>query len=237
MRILVCDDNTELLEQLKKYINEFFTNIGVQAPECMFYTNGEELLNNEDYADIAFLDVEMPGLSGIHVGNELKMRNPRIKIFIVTYHPDYLDEAMKFEVFRFLSKPIDKNRLFRNLKDAVRLHNMYTKKVIVSTKDRQRVFHSEDIVLVESANRKVNVYTTSEVLVSVQNMEHWRKTLSMPCFFSTYHSYIVNMKYVDEIVKGKVILKFSDMKKEAYLARRKISAFNDAFTLFLESTK
>lgn len=237
MRILICDDNEELQEQLRKYIKEFFANIGVSGPECACYSNGEELLNNESYADIAFLDVEMPGLSGIYVGNELKIRNPRIKIFIVTSHPDYLDEAMKFEVFRFLSKPVDKNRLFRNLKDAVRLYNMYTKKVVVSTKDKQRVFQSEDIVLVESANRKVHVYTTSDMLISIQNMDYWRKTLSMPCFFSTYHSYIVNMKYIDQIVKGKVILKFSGIEKEAYLARRKSSAFNDAFTLFLESIK
>lgn len=237
MRILICDDNIELLEQLNKYIKEFFSEMRVQTPECICYSNGEDLLEKETCADIAFLDVEMPGLSGIHVGNELKNRNPRIKIFIVTSHPDYLDEAMKFEVFRFLTKPIDKNRLFRNLKDAVRLHNLYTKKVIVTTKDRQRVFQSEEIVLVESANRKVYVYTTSEVMVSIQNMEYWRKTLSMPCFFSTYHSYIVNMKYVDEIKKGKIILKFSGVEKEAYLARRKSSAFNDAFALFLESTR
>ena len=237
MRILICDDDEQLLEQLKKYIREFFEKIGTQTPECICYTSGEKLLSSEDYADIAFLAVEMPGLSGIYVGNELKNRNPRVKIFIVTSHPDYLDEAMKFEVFRFLTKPIDKNRLFRNLKDAVRLHNMYTKKIIVSTKDRKQVFDSEDIVLVESADRKVYVYTTKEVLVSVHSMEHWRKTLTMPCFFSTYRSYIINMKYVDRIVKGKVVLKFSGVEKEAYLARRKSAAFSDAFILFLESTR
>lgn len=237
MRILICDDDIQLLEKLEQLIKEFFSNIGGFAPECVCYTNGDALLKNEDFADIAFLDVEMQGLSGIYVGNALKERNPRIKIFIVTSHPDYLDEAMKFQVFRFLSKPIDKNRLFRNLKDAVRMHNMYTQKVIVYTKEGNRVFQSEDIALVESANRKVYVYTTSGVFISVNNMEYWRKTLSMPCFFSTYHSYIVNMKYVDQTMKGKVILKFCGVEKEAYLSRRKYSKFNDVFALFLESTK
>ena len=90
------------------------------------YTSGDDLLLKERYADIAFLDVEMPGRSGIHVGARLKEYNPKIKVFIVTSFPDYLDEAMRFQVFRYLSKPIDKSRLFRNLKDAVYLHNMET---------------------------------------------------------------------------------------------------------------
>ena len=110
MRILLCDDNEEILIQLQKYINGFFKEIGSIEPILASYTNGDELLSAESFADISFLDVEMPGRSGIHVGAKLQEINPRIMIFIVTSYPDYLDEAMRFHVFRYLSKPIDKNR-------------------------------------------------------------------------------------------------------------------------------
>lgn len=65
----------------------------------------------------------MPGLDGIYVGNELKKKDKDIIIFIITSYSEYLDEAMRFHVFRYLSKPIDRQRLFRNLKDALDLYH------------------------------------------------------------------------------------------------------------------
>ncbi len=65
----------------------------------------------------------MPGLDGIYVGNELKKKDKDIIIFIITSYSEYLDEAMRFHVFRYLSNPIDRQRLFRNLKDALDLYH------------------------------------------------------------------------------------------------------------------
>ena len=73
--------------------------------------------------DLLFLDIEMPGMNGIYVGNELKKANKNVLIFVVTSYSEYLDEAMRFHVFRYLSKPIDRQRLFRNLKDALDLYH------------------------------------------------------------------------------------------------------------------
>ena len=114
MRIILCDDDKIFLQQMKKYLLEFFRLDKLRAPEIASYVSGDELAASGDVGEIAFLDVEMPGLSGIHVGEKLKRLNPRIKIIILTSYIDYLDEAMKFHVFRYLSKPVDKNRLFRN---------------------------------------------------------------------------------------------------------------------------
>lgn len=47
----------------------------------------------------------MLGRSGIHVGAELMQKNVYVKIIIITSFPDYLDEAMDFHVYRYLSKP------------------------------------------------------------------------------------------------------------------------------------
>ena len=71
----------------------------------------------------------MPGMNGIYVGNELKKANNNIIIFIVTSYSEYLDEAMRFHVFRYLSKPLDKQRFFRNMKEAVDLYNTITVKI------------------------------------------------------------------------------------------------------------
>ena len=84
MRILICDDDILVIEQLEGYIKVFFEKISVKCPEIVCFSDGESLLADKGDKDILFLDIEMPGINGIYVGNELKKANDRIIIFIVT---------------------------------------------------------------------------------------------------------------------------------------------------------
>ena len=237
MRILFCDDNALILKQLQQYVSEYFQRIGGELPEFASYSSGDLLLQNEIWADIAFLDVEMPGVSGIRVGARLKELNPRIKILIVTSYPDYLDEAMRFQVFRYLSKPIDKNRLFRNLKDAMYQYNMETREYPIITHDGIVVCRSEDIVCVEAAQRKVFVYNVNQVIRSAENMDYWRAVLNLPCFYFPHRSYIINMRFVSNVAKDTITLKYAGMKKDVFLARRRFPHFKDTYLVYLESVK
>lgn len=236
MRILFCDDDRETLAQVQAYVKEFFQSLGGAQPDFAAYTSGDALLAGEAYADIAFLDIEMPGESGIHVGAQLKEYNPKIKIFIITSFADYLDEAMRVQVFRYLSKPIDRNRLFRNLKDAVYQYNMDTHEIPICTADGVIILPAEKIVCVETVERKTYVYTTEETLRTTDSMERMRAALSLPCFYTPYRSFIINMRYVSQIRKDLIVLKYGGKTKEAYLARRRYTQFRDAYMLFLEST-
>lgn len=237
MRILFCDDDSDILTQLQDYVAEYFAHIGGFLPEYEAYTSGELLLEKETSADIVFLDVEMPGLSGIHVGAELKKRNPSCKIFIVTSYPDYLDEAMRFQVFRYLSKPIDKNRLFRNLKDAIYQHTMETREYPVITETGMVVLRADEILCVEATQRKCLLHTTRGIYVSNETMEYWKKTLSLACFYATHKSFIINMRYVCEIQKDTILLRYDGTEKEAYLAKRKFTQFKDAYLFYLGSVQ
>ena len=237
MRILFCDDNNDVLTIIQKYVSEYFRNLGGIQPDYAMYTSGDDLLKNEYRADIAFLDIEMPGTSGIHIGAKLKEYNPQIKIFIVTAYPDYLDEAMRFQVFRYLSKPIDKNRLFRNLKDALYLYHMESKEYPIITNTGIHLYKSEDIVCVEALNRKVVVYTIDADLISVNNLDHWKNQLNIPCFFSPHRSFIINMRFVNSIEKDAINLKYGNKQKEVFLTRRKYTQFKDTYLQYLESTR
>lgn len=237
MQIILCDDNAVVLEQLRTYVSEFFTQTGGAMPELACYQSGDALLAANPRADIAFLDVEMPGTSGIRVGALLKERNPGIKIFIVTSYPDYLDEAMRFQVFRYLSKPIDKDRLFRNLKDAVYQYSMESREYPITTAQGVFVRRAEEIVCVEARQRRVIVHTTDGAFLSTQNIEFWRKSLSLPCFYMTHRSFIVNMRFVHSIRKDAVVLKNQSMEVVAYLTRRRYTAFKDTYLWYMESVK
>lgn len=93
MRILICDDDLLIVEKLQKYLKSYFSHLHLSCPEIVCFSDGESLLADLGDKDILFLDIEMPGLDGIYVGNELKKKDKDIIIFIITSYSEYLDEA------------------------------------------------------------------------------------------------------------------------------------------------
>lgn len=238
MRILLCDDDPAVLQQMERLLRKLFQQIGAKPPEIALYTDGEKLIQSRDTGEIAFLDVEMPGLSGIYTGERLKKANPRIKIFILTSYMDYLDEAMKFHVFRYLSKPVDEKRLFRNMKEALYQIEMETEPVPIETKDGIIVRQAEEIVYIETDRRKTNIITVDQVYETVHPMRDWDALLQIGCFFQTHRSFIVNMRYVTAFTKDIVTLADpGGQTYTAYLTKRNYSSFKNAFFLYLESTR
>ncbi len=55
----------------------------------IFFTCEESLLADPEEKDIVFLDIEMPGMNGIYVGNKLKKANKNVLIFVVTSYSEY----------------------------------------------------------------------------------------------------------------------------------------------------
>ena len=198
------------------------------------YSCGEDLLSDTGNKDIVFLDIEMPGMNGIYVGNELKKSNPAVIIFIVTSYTEYLDEAMRFHVFRYLSKPLERQRFFRNMQDAVNLYHTSTFLIPVETKNGIHTVSASDIIAVEVTDRKVIVYTTQNNFESVHNISYWMNTLPQSRFFQTHRSFIVNFEHITDFDHTLIHL---TNQLTAYLTRRKDRTFKDAYLLYLESMR
>lgn len=104
-------------------------------------------------------------------------------VFVVTSYSEYLDEAMRFHVFRYLSKPLDKQRFFRNLKDALAYYNSITLKIPVETKQAVYSFPASQIIAIEAQGRKVIVHTARQDFDSIHNMNYWLEKLPQNSFF------------------------------------------------------
>ena len=235
MRILICDDDTLIIEQLKKYIESYFESNHLKCPELVSFTSGEALLTDKGEKDIVFLDIEMPGMNGIYVGNELKKANRNVIVFVVTSYSEYLDEAMRFHVFRYLSKPIDKQRLFRNLKDALVLYHSMTVQVPIETRQGVHNVPISSIIMVEAQGKKVIVHTTARDYESIHTMQYWLDQLPVNRFFQTHRSFIINYEHITNF--DHMLVHLSNGQFTAYLTKRKYSAFKGAYLLYLESTR
>lgn len=74
-----------------------------------------ETINDATYAiefiietvpDLVFLDIEMPGKTGLEIAKEIKKNNLQTKIIFMTAHEHYAIKAIKVEAFDYLLKPI-----------------------------------------------------------------------------------------------------------------------------------
>lgn len=233
MRILICDDDKPIIEQIRELLREFFDAQNQPLPEIVCYRSGEALLGDTGDMDILFLDIEMPGISGIRAGSELKKRNSRILIFIVTSYPEYLDDAMRFHVFRYLTKPLDKQRFMRNMRDAMEVY--YAGNVFLPVETRETTFtvSTVSIVAVEAQGHDVIVHTLDQDYLSVQPMQFWLEFLPGNCFFQTHRSFLVNLEHVTDF--DHTLIHVTGNRCRVYLARRKYRAFRDAYFLYLEA--
>lgn len=234
MRILICDDDALVREQIKGFIAEYFEAEHLTCPETACFPDGESLLADGGGKDILFLDVEMPGLNGIFVGNELKKQNENIIIFIVTSYSEYLDDAMRFHVFRYLSKPLDKQRFFRNLKDAMNYYHTISFTLAVETKQGVHTLPASSVIAVAAQGRKVIVHTILHDFESVHNIGYWHELLPKNSFFRTHRSFIVNFAHVMDFDHTTVHMT-GDIR--AYLTKRRYSEFKRAYLLYLESMR
>lgn len=235
MRILLCDDDLLILEQLRKLLTSYFEAVHVKCPEIVSYTCGVDLLGDTGAKDIVFLDIEMPGMNGVYIGNELRHQNRNTLIIVITSYSEYLDDAMRFHVFRYLSKPLDKRRFFRNLKEALACCNTLTRKIPIETREGLCTVPASYIIAIEAQERKVIVHTIKGRLLSVHKMSYWIKELPPNSFFQTHRSFIINFEHVTDFDHSTIRMYNNTIT--AYLTRRKYTEFKNAYLLYLESMR
>ena len=114
---------------------------------------------------------------------------------------------------------------------------METREYPVITETGMVVLRADEILCVEATQRKCFLHTTRGIYVSNETMEYWKKTLSLACFYATHKSFIINMRYVCEIQKDTILLRYDGVEKEAYLAKRKFTQFKDAYLFYLGSVQ
>ena len=117
MKIIAVDDEQIALEGLMDVISE-----AVPEAELNGFEYPEDALEFVDQRDcnIAFLDVEMAGMSGVELAEQLKLRNPDINIIFATGFEEYRKEAYDLHASGYLTKPITVEKVKKELYDLRR---------------------------------------------------------------------------------------------------------------------
>lgn len=228
MKIAICDDEKIYVEKVEKIVDKFFSSKNIDySIECFFC--GEDLIICDEIFDIVFLDIEMKKLNGIETAKRLNEKSNHTKIFILTSHNQYLDDAMDFNVFRYIDKTSNSERIIAGLQKA--LENLQQSDIVVLTTDNESVIVSkDDIVYIEIKYKKLYVQTVNEKYVSRQKMEYFKEQLETGFFSVPHNSYIVNMNHIKKFRRDSLDLTGG---YNIAVASRKQASFKKQFMAFI----
>jgi len=203
MKIVLCDDDPQVLQELDSLLHAFFAEKGIQVT-CDAYANGEFAVSELTSYDFAFIDVEMPGMNGLAVAKLLQEQNPNIIIFMVTSYQQYLDDAMNLCVFRYLTKPVAQERLYRSMDLALQKHLQQNQTILLdTTEDASLPIFTKDILYICIHGRGTLIKTKSKEYLSRKPLKLWAEQLNADLFSQPHHSYLINLQNVLWLKKAK----------------------------------
>lgn len=113
MRIAAVDDEKHVLERFERMVSDIE---GLNL--CGLFETGEQLLAylRENPLDAIFLDIEMPGINGLQLSEQIQNLNENIEIIFVTAFNQYAVEAFEHQAMDYIMKPLIEERLAKTIK-------------------------------------------------------------------------------------------------------------------------
>lgn len=234
MKIAICDDDKKILNEIKCYIDEFMHERDIDCEVCLF-SNGEELISSDTVFDLAFIDIQMPEVNGLTVAGKIQEKNENAIIMMVTSYSEYLDDAMELNVYRYISKPVDKTRFMNCLSCAVKRYFTVTEPVVFNNDYGTVTVNSADIVYIYIDNRNITIHTVHGEYKTRRSMEWWKNKLNPLNFAQVHKSYMVNLKYVTNFDKTAITLRYRNDIYTVYCSRRYFPSFKQSFYTYLSA--
>ncbi len=198
MELIICDDEPIILSSIKNRVLKEYPDMHVKT-----YTSPKKLLANKDSASIYLLDVEMKEMSGLELAAQLRQniskKNPQPIIIFITGYPAHMQKAFDVQAFHYLLKPLDDEKFSEVLSRAVtevqlQLENA-TDYIMIKSGSAHTKLALDDIIFIESNNKKMIVHTTDTVLETYGKMQELESML-IPRFFRSHRCYLVNLAHV-----------------------------------------
>lgn len=212
-RALIVDDEENARLYLARMIAVTVADMEIQFAG----TPAEALFVLEKFRpDVLFLDVEMPGISGLELLKAIRGKCPELPVIIVSgyYEFDYVKKALRLNAVDYLNKPVDPDELEQAIRKALLKETAVHEpteneaKISLST-DKGILYVNPNQVLFFATNkRSSNLYMVSSekpVLVR-ESLSILEKTLPAANFLRVSRQYIVNISHVRYVNKSRYII-------------------------------
>lgn len=228
MRIALCDDEKFWVDELHRLLNEYHS---AGRTDCYItdFSSGNELLKCSDKYDVIFMDYQMDGLDGIETARKIRERNNGCVIIFVSSYPDVAIDTFEVNAFRFLVKPIDKEKLFKSL-DDFRKQTENDDFIVLKSRNGERIIRSSEIIFCEAANKHSLLHLSNEIVESAKNIKEIQKQMTKEIFFRCHKAYIVSFPHIRSFDNNCIIM---DNGERAFISRNYLTAFKTAFQEYI----
>ena len=222
IRVLIADDQEGMRMILGKMIAkaEGFTL-------CAQADNGADVpaLVEKHKPHVCFLDVEMPGMTGLECAKAIQDMDPHIIIIFATAHDDYMAQAFELYAFDYMVKPFKMDRVMQTLErirkvtigrqavvDAMQTmmqsaavsreaaRSASPGRIMLHHKEGVNFVNQADILLVQRENRSTVLYASgSRRFETSESLGDVEARLDPSIFFRCHKSYIINLNVIDSI--------------------------------------
>jgi DNA-binding LytR/AlgR family response regulator len=117
--VMIVDDEPIMADELKTMLLEMHPEIHIGG----IYHDGETALEKikKLKPSIVFLDIQMPGMNGLEVAQNLKKLEHTPIVIFVTAFDEFAIKAFEVDAADYILKPLDENDLERVMKKAAKL--------------------------------------------------------------------------------------------------------------------
>jgi DNA-binding LytR/AlgR family response regulator len=209
IRCLAVDDEPFALEILADDIGKIESLNLVKT--CRSAVDARRVLDYMDF-DLIFLDIHMPGLSGLQLLSQ--MQDPPM-VILTTAFEQYAVKAFELNVLDYLLKPISFERLVSATAKAMSMHQLrmpHQKSIdeqaalyVKSEYQTIKISYS-DILYIEGMTDYVKIFTSSRAnpLLTRMNVKGIHALLPADRFCRVHQSYIVSIEKIEAFQKRKI---------------------------------
>lgn len=236
IKIYICDDDKTFVDEIVCRLNLLFDRH--RTYDVQTFNDGKALITqwNKEFADVVFLDIDMPSITGFEVCEELQKSKRDAVIIFVTSHEDKVYQSWEFQPFWFVRKS--------NLSD---LNKVFPKLLVKIDSEHEKEKHIFNLIAeTKTVQLDINAVKYIQafkhyILIKCINGEHTKirckisdaeKQLQDLYFVRIQNSVVVNCRFISKITSRDVILTDGE---SIHINREKIDFVKDEFQRFIRS--
>ncbi len=242
MKAILVDDEPDGIRTLQKLLERHCPDVKIEAT-CANASIAKQQIEAIK-PDVVFLDIQMPGQTGLEMIAELTAKN--FEIIFVTAHNEYILQALQYSAADYLLKPVDEDRLIeavqraeKRLKEGKKeeltetlLHNLSNKgnpaemRLCLPTLKGFIILKLDEIIYCE-AERSYTIFhleANKSVIVSKPLLDY-ENLLGDAGFLRIHKSFLINLRHVKEYQRGEGGMVIMNNNSEIEVSRRKKEQF------------
>ena len=223
LRIAVVEDDAPTREKLCTLIRDHAVSKGKDLAVTPL-EDGSSLLGGAlSGYDIIFLDIMLPGLTGMEVAERIRAGDPDVVLVFITNAAQYAIKGYAVGALDFVLKPVNPYEFLVKLERALeRAAQRRQRPITLQTADGVQVLSSRDILYVETRDRKLFYHTTRGCFAVRSSMQSAEALLGSLRFVRCNQCYLVNLRHVqsvqgDFVTVGRDRLEVSRRQRAAFL--------------------